>query len=139
MKKDWDIAVCGLNCAKCPLYLIPDDREAAENVLYWFKEQGWLDDKITVEEFMKENGRECEGCRGPKDKRWTPDCFFVNCANEKGHETCADCDCFPCEKLIKFANDGAPHHAKTVANLKRIKEIGMASFLKSQDKIFFCP
>jgi len=139
MKENWDIGICGLNCARCPLYLIPDERQAASEVLGWFKSQGWRDKEITVEEFMETNGRECEGCRGPDDKHWSADCHFKKCAPEKGFEHCFECEDLPCEELSKFASQDAPHHAQTLVNLKRMKEIGLERFIAEQDVVCFCP
>lgn len=39
MKSQWDISHCGLNCAQCNLYLIPDKISAAIQILEWFKKE----------------------------------------------------------------------------------------------------
>ena len=104
-KTDWDISVCGLNCARCVLL-----------------EEG-----------------QCGGCRGPSDRHWSADCKFLTCARVKKFTYCFECDEFPCEKLAAFANDGHEHHRITVENLKRMREIGLESWLKQQESPAFCP
>ncbi len=128
----------GLNCVRCPLYLIPDDKTLAGGVLEWFKSNDWIDKSTTVEEFMAK-GRECEGCQSAPDKHRSPDCKFNKCAAEKGIEYCFQCDDLPCEELTTLANDGAPHHAQTFRNLKRMAEIGLEEFIAEQDNPSFCP
>ena len=139
MKLDWEFSYCGLNCARCSLYLIPEEKKSAEQVLTWFKSQKWRPEELTVDEFMKNNGRECEKCRGPENKCWTEDCFFRSCAIEKGLDYCFQCENLPCEKLSAFANDGAPHHKQTLENLEIMKKIGLKAFIESHSKPTFCP
>ncbi|MBM4400193.1 MAG: DUF3795 domain-containing protein [Candidatus Cloacimonetes bacterium] len=67
------------------------------------------------------------------------DCCFVMCCCAKGIESCADCDEMPCEELTKFANDGIFYHATTIPNLRRIREIGVADWLKEQKNRYTCP
>jgi hypothetical protein len=136
MKKDWDISYCGLNCAMCSLYLIPDDKIAAERTLNWFKQEGWRPNEMTVEQFMRTNGRECEGCRGPIDKCWSKDdaCHFRSCAQKKQIDYCFDCLEFPCNKIETFKNDDASHHDQAVKNLETMKEIGLEEFIKQKKK-----
>lgn len=105
----------------------------------WFQSEGWRPQEITAEEFMQNNGRECETCRGSESKCWTKNCYFRTCAREKGLEYCFQCDDLPCEKLAKFANDGASHHKQTIENLIEIRKIGLKSFIESQSEPSFCP
>ena len=57
-----NIAICGLECDKCGIYLIDEDEGVAERVLQWFKSEGWRPGSMTVQEFMQE-GKSCFGCR----------------------------------------------------------------------------
>ena len=36
------LAACGLDCGPCPIRRIPFDAEAAEGMIAWFKQMGWL-------------------------------------------------------------------------------------------------
>lgn len=87
---------------------------------------------------MVEQG-ECQGCRGAMEKHWSPDCEFIKCATEKGHQYCFECKEFPCRKLQDFAADGHEHHFLAVQNLKQMREMGMEQWLASQEKPMFCP
>lgn len=97
---EWDISVCGLNCATCG--------ERLE--------------------------KQCGGCHGPTEKCWSPDCKLRLCAAAKGHGYCFECGEFSCEKLQAFATDGWKHHAQAVANLKRMREIGLERWIAEQPK-----
>ena len=103
--KDWDISVCGLNCARCKL-----------------REKG-----------------DCAGCRGPRDKHWSPKCDFRPCATAKGLRGCFECDGLPCAKLQAFATDGHEHHRLAVENLKQMKALGLEKWIARQPRIMFCP
>lgn len=130
MDDKWELSFCGLNCAVCDMYRASHgDSSLHEEVVKWFQEN--IDPKITYVS--------CEKCRGPSDKCWTDDCKFRECATEKGHEYCFQCDEFVCDKLDAFAKDGAPHHARTVENLKEMKKRGLDAWIKSQKEVKFCP
>ncbi len=139
MKEEWDISFCGLNCAQCSLYLIPESIEAAQQVLSWFQSEGWTPQDITPQKFMESNGRECEGCRGTENKCWSPTCNFRRCANSKGIDYCFQCSQFPCAEISAFENDGSRHHAQTIENLKRMQDMGVETFKKQFKSPEFCP
>ena len=119
---NWDISVCGLNCAKCNVYLAGHgDEEALKTML------GFLKD-------LKPESIVCDGCRGSLDKHWSSNCHFLACSKKKDLRYCFECREFPCGKLQAFASDGVPHHKKTVENMKRMKEIRIETWLKEQKK-----
>ena len=127
---EWDLAVCGLNCASCPIYLAcHGDDDKREKLADHFK---CTPDKII-----------CNGCRTEPldtDHHWSPECKMLLCAREKGHEYCFECDDLPCQVLIAFGSDGVDHHNKTIENLKRMKEIGIKAWIEEQkDGAEFCP
>lgn len=136
---EWMISYCGLNCAKCSLYLFPEDQKKAEEVLNWFKENRWKPKDLTVSEFMKNNGKECMGCSSKLEPKWSPDCIFRLCAQKRKIKYCFKCVEFPCRNLTDFANDGNKHHYQTVENLKRMKKIGLNAFIREQPEVCFCP
>lgn len=127
---DWDISYCGLNCAKCDIFLASHgNEELHKNLVKWFKEN--IDPSI--------ESISCEGCRGPTNKCWSDDCEFRPCAMEKGLDYCFECLDFICDKLEKFANDGLEHHKRTVENLKMMKRLGLEKWKSSQKEVNFCP
>jgi hypothetical protein len=129
---EWAIAVCGLNCASCPIYLAcHGDDDVRRRLTDHFKSP--------VESIV------CNGCRSEpldNDHHWSPDCRMLLCARGKDLEYCFEWADFPCQVLIDFGADGVDHHNRTVDNLKRMKELGIEVWLEEQKKKGeggFCP
>ena len=124
------ISTCGLNCAVCEFYKAGhEDQTKQQEIIDWFKKD--YDKDITPEQTM------CLGCHGPKETHWSPDCWMMNCAEEKGVKICIECPDFICEKLDTFTNDGSKIHHRTVENMKEMKQKGLESW--KNDKLVFCP
>ncbi|HPU62399.1 MAG: DUF3795 domain-containing protein [Firmicutes bacterium] len=81
----------------------------------------------------------CNGCRGPSDKHWSPGCKFLTCARTNQLTYCFECNEFPCNELEAFANDGYEHHRLTVENMKKMREVGLETWLDQQSEPVFCP
>jgi hypothetical protein len=114
------MAVCGLDCGTCEIRLAPVNPDAAEVVVHWFREMGWLEEGEGIAEVI-ERGMVCTGCREDRSLHWSPDCpLLICCVDEQHLEHCAQCEEFLCEKLEAFANDGQAHHKAAVERLKRI-------------------
>jgi len=125
--KEWLISVCGLNCAKCNIYLATHgDEELMNKIIEWFKKE--------MNKEIKPNQITCEGCRGSLDVHWSPNCKMMLCAREKGLQYCFQCDDFPCSLVNKFGSDGIPHHERTVKNMKRMKEVGIDAWIEEQKR-----
>lgn len=128
--KFWNLSYCGLNCAACEMYLASHgDNDLHEELVTWFQEN--IDPNIEK--------ISCEGCRGPESECWTPDCYFRQCARKRKFEYCFECPDMPCDKLKEFVSDGMAHHARTVENMKKMKEMGLEKWIASQDEVKFCP
>jgi hypothetical protein len=131
----WVISVCGLNCAKCDIYDAGHGNEKARNeIIEWFKKER----NVT----LKPEQITCEGCRGSLDTHWSSDCKMLLCAKNKGLDYCFQCEDFPCTNVNKFASDGVSHHKRTVENAKRMKEIGLETWIAEQKRkgqCLFCP
>jgi len=114
------IGVCGLDCGDCDLRKAPTDAEAAERVVAWFREEGWLQTGEGMSEVI-ERSMYCKGCRGDRSVHWSPDCWILQCCvDEKGLEFCYECDVFPCERLEKRAGE-SPRYAEA---LNRLRQMG---------------
>jgi len=114
------MAVCGLDCGTCDLFLVATDPDAAQRVVAWFKERGWLEKDEGVAEII-ERRMYCEGCRGDRSMHWSPDCPLLQCCVDEKHlEHCAQCAQFVCQKLEAFATDGQARHREAVERLKRL-------------------
>jgi hypothetical protein len=134
---EWVVAVCGLNCAKCDVYLAGHGNEKLRGeIVQWLLERGSKPEEIKPEEIT------CGGCRSPLNIHWSPDCELLSCAKQKGYQYCFECTHFPCEKLQKFSSDGRAHHKRTVENMRRMKEIGLEAWIAQQNQkglCVFCP
>jgi hypothetical protein len=131
----WLISICGLNCTKCDIYQAGHgDEKLQEEIVEWFKKER--------NKGIKPEQVRCEGCRGPLDAHWSEDCKMMQCATKKGLAYCFQCGEFPCTTLDQFSTDGAPHHKRTVENLKKMKETGIDAWTAEQKikgQCLFCP
>ncbi|MHA1288583.1 MAG: DUF3795 domain-containing protein [Candidatus Thorarchaeota archaeon] len=114
------IAVCGLECGKCDIYLCDENEEVASNLLSWFKKEGWRNEDITVQDFMNE-GKKCLGCRGNRDvAHWSASCdILICCVDEKQLDSCHICSDFVCEKLTAWGTKSEKYSQA----LDRLKEL----------------
>lgn len=121
MKLNQMIAVCGLDCESCDIRRAPNDPEAAQRIVAWFKREGWLKEDEGITEII-ERSMYCKGCKGDRSVHWSPDCEILTCCiNDKGHQFCYECSVFPCEQLITWAeqNEG---YFEALNRLKTMKE-----------------
>jgi len=74
----------------------------------------------------------CLGCQlGPQHDY----CSVYRCARKRGYWTCAECDEYPCEGLLRLVGDGVDSflsHRPMLPNLERIKEAGLDAYLQEQ-------
>ncbi len=61
------IAVCGIDCGSCDIRRAPDDFEAAQRIVAWYKKEGWL----KVDEGIKEVIERSMYCKGVKTDRFS--------------------------------------------------------------------
>lgn len=129
---EWDISVCGLNCAKCDIHQASYGNEKLlRETIEWFKKER--------NETIKPEQINCDGCRGSLKRHWSPECKMMLCAKNRGLQYCFQCEDFPCTILNEFSSDGIPHHKQTVKNMKRMKEVGIEAWIAGQKKCTFCP
>lgn len=113
------IAVCGLDCGSCDIRRVPTDPEAAQRVVAWFKEMGWLEEDEGVSEVIQRS-MYCTGCRGDRSVHWSSDCWILQCCvDDRGLTFCYECDVFPCERL----NDWAQQSARYTRALNRLQHM----------------
>lgn len=132
---EWDISVCGLNCATCDIYQASHGNEALrDEIMAWFRRE--RNEVVDPEQIR------CETCRGSLDCHWSPECRMMLCAKERGLRHCFECVEFPCPRVDEFSSDGVPHHGRTIENSKRMKEIGLEAWIEEQKRkgqCVFCP
>ena len=114
------IAVCGINCAKCPLLRASQgDVAAAEHLAAWWRSEGWMDEGEGAAEVLA-SGPHCLGCRGDRDTHWSANCWILTCCvGDHGLDSCHKCDDFACERLIEWAM----HYDRYGAALNRLRQM----------------
>lgn len=114
------IAVCGLDCSVCDIRRVPIDSAAAQRVVSWFRDQGWLAQDEGVNEIIQRS-MYCKGCRGDRFVHWSPDCWILRCCvDEKGLDFCSECEEFPCLRLREWARSGK--YAQALQRLYAMRE-----------------
>lgn len=81
---------CGTYCGICP-YL-----------LAYKKNDERLKEKLAKNIGIKPEQIICEGCNSDKSFFFCQVCKIRECVNQKGFQSCAECDDYPCENIEKF-------------------------------------
>ena len=115
------IAVCGIDCAQCPLLRASlGDAEAAEQLAGWWKSEGWLEEDEGAAEIL-EGGPHCLGCRADRATHWSADCWILKCCvDDRGLDFCHECDGFACEQLVEWAAQ-SDRHTEALSRLRRMR------------------
>lgn len=92
------IAVCGINCSACPAYIATKNNDVKEKKRIA---------KLWSEEFgvkLRASDIHCVGCINKKGPHvnYCNVCEIRLCANDKGLNSCAECNEFMCETLKNF-------------------------------------
>lgn len=112
-KENKIIAVCGLNCSKCDIFEATNNPKIAQQISDWFKEE--KDTEVKIENIR------CFGCKGDREKHWSPDCWILNCCVDKKElEFCYECEDFPCSKLNEWAKR-SNRYTKALEQLSKMK------------------
>jgi hypothetical protein len=122
------IAYCGLYCGACSFKLAVDENDRA-HVLS-------LPDRY--EKAKQAELETCPGCRNEVVAANGDPCKTRACARARAFDHCGVCPDFPCDALSAFAGDGVPHHGQTLENLRRIRDVGTASWLSEQEAQWTC-
>jgi hypothetical protein len=117
-------APCGLYCGACGTVLADRKGTVAELAKEWEMEPGDL---------------VCHGCRSDTVAVFCRDCRFRACTASRGISHCFECRGYPCEELVAFRNDNAPHHSVVLENLRRMRDIGVDAWLEEQRARWSCP
>jgi hypothetical protein len=128
------VAVCGLYCGACPMYLATNDNNEQKR-----KErlQQFLSGKMK----LAQEDLLCDGCLGnARLATFCRKCAIRLCPANKSNVTrCSDCPDFPCSRITNFNNDGMLHHAEVLANLRQIQKMGMKDWAKHEEERWRCP
>ena len=115
------LAACGVNCSECGTYNKEHDIKAAESMVEWYRQKGWIEQNEGAEA-VQENPPFCKGCWGEKSEiHPEQDCHIRPCCEEKGINHCGDCGVFPCEPYKEWV-DNLDHHKKAMEYLLSLKQ-----------------
>ncbi len=106
------IAPCGIDCGLC---------------------RGYTRDK-----------KPCPGCRGDDALKpsYCVSCIMKTCPERVGAEAdfCFSCEQFPCKRLIQLDKRyRGKYGASPIANLRRIQQTGVESFVAAETRKWTCP
>lgn len=125
-------APCGLYCGACSILagVRRNDRTFLEMAALGVAE--YLGHPVKAEDLQ------CEGCFSSVLAVSCRDCPIRQCALSRGLTGCAECGDFPCPVITAFNNDGMPHHAEVLENIRRWREIGVGAWAAEQDRRWRC-
>ncbi len=128
------VAVCGLYCGACPMYLATQSKDE-EKQKALLKQFSGSPIKLKMEDIL------CDGCIGNgRVASFCRNCAMRTCPDDKqGVTRCSDCRDFPCSRITEFNNDGMPHHGEVLNNLRKIKEMGIQKWAKYDEERWKCP
>ena len=119
------IAYCGLYCGACSFKLANDENDRQH-----------LSAMPSRYDKCKEIPLQfCPGCRLINQ---CDSCEIRDCAQDNQLSHCGLCEKFPCDKITEFNDDGVPHHAEVIENLKMLKDMGEERWLKYQERKWRC-
>lgn len=128
------VAVCGLYCGACPMYIATqtNDEQKQSTLLKQFS-SGPM--KLKIEDLL------CDGCIGNgRVASFCRRCPIRTCPTDKQNVVrCSDCTDFPCSRITNFNNDGMLHHAEVLQNLRQIREMGIQKWAKYDEERWSCP
>lgn len=119
------VAVCGLYCGACSVYLATQEDPARLERLAAKLGQ-------SVEETR------CLGCRAELRSKHCRSCTLAACAAERGHVVCGECADYPCESFSAF-QAACPHRAEIPADMERILDEGMETWVARMPERYTCP
>jgi len=125
-------APCGLYCGACSIRAA---YARGDVVLLAAMADGvslYLGHKVDAEDLS------CKGCLSDLVSVSCRECKMRDCAAAKGLARCSECPDSPCDLIKSFNDDGLPHHAEVMRNIKRQKEIGTQAWIEEQDKRWRC-
>lgn len=126
-------APCGLYCGACSILAGVRRGDAAFLELAALGVAEYLGHPVKAEDLR------CEGCFSGVLAASCRECAIRDCALSKGLTHCAGCADFPCAVITDFNNDGMPHHAEVLDNIRRQQEIGISAWAAEQRARWCCP
>ncbi len=119
------IAVCGLNCAACTLYIAStDDRVRLQTLADMLG--------ISTDEAL------CYGCGS--DTRYVEcrECEFLKCSQSRDVKFCSRCKDYPCSQLEEFQKN-AVHRIELWESLELLKKEDLTEWNELMEQLHTCP
>ncbi len=105
---------CGLDCNGCDMIEAGSNPTLAHSFSKWFREERGIE--------VEPSQIHCNGCKGDREKHWSPDCYILLCCmDKKGLNDCSFCLEFPCNYLLEWS-ERSPRYKKALETLKQRKE-----------------
>ena len=122
------VAPCGLYCGACSSYLATQRNNEQEPASGAGSKQPSPKSMV------------CDGClSGGRTPAHVPKCAIKLCAAEKSKtRRCSECAEFPCKRITDFNNDGFPHHAEALENLRQAHAMGIRDWTKHEEDRWQC-
>jgi hypothetical protein len=127
------IASCGIYCGACSMYIVTQSKDEAK-IKALMKQYGKAD--APIEDML------CDGCLGGgRLAVHCRKCEYRDCASKKAPKSkvCSDCPDLACDRITKFNNDGIPHHAEALSNLRQARSMGLKQWAKLEKEKWSCP
>jgi hypothetical protein len=101
------IAYCGLDCARCPIFLVTRETNAEKQNQKREEIAQQIEEKYGMQ-CRAEDVTDCDGCTIQAGRLFSgcQKCQIRKCAREKALENCAHCSEYACDTLEKFFNYG---------------------------------
>ena len=118
-------APCGLDCFNCPMFLASSNEEVRN--------------AVAKELEIAPNEVQCKGCRNHDGliahQKMNKSCRIFECARQRKHHFCSDCDDFPCDFLHPTSDEPAMMPCNIqVFNLSLIKKMGVDKWAQYKAK-----
>ncbi len=118
------VAVCGLSCRACAVYLA--SRDGSDRLARLAEKLGH-----GVEETR------CDGCRAERRSRHCRACSLAACAMERGQAVCGTCPDFPCPAYEAFRG-ALPHRREVLTDMADLLMRGPEVWLARMDARYAC-
>ena len=116
-----ELAFCGLDCSICNLRRAAHDRTAAEALVDWFRQRGWIAPHEGADEIM-EKAPFYTGCRSSEGPHFCGGCTMRSCCEEKKLNHCGECPAFPCKPYAEWT-EGLAHHQAAMEQLLSLQSV----------------
>ena len=121
------LAYCGIYCDQCSL-VVSSATKNREHILRT---------PFDSEKDKSFSELSCQGCKA-ENSNCSVSCKIRPCAIRNKITCCADCESFPCEKILTFKNDDYHYHTWAYENLEIIKANGKEKWFEDFKNALHC-